>query len=406
MLKLPRPLRMLFSVLLACTLTWTAHAHPDAAHAMHMDMQAEPALGVGAAFDARGRLWLARVQGGHVLVSRSDDLGKTFGKPVVVNPVAEKIYASGENRPEIAVGPQGQIYVTWTAQPNPQWTGYIRFARSTDGGQHFSAPVMLNRDPAQVTRGFDSLIVAGNGDVVVAWIDAGERVKAKAAGTTYPGFALDYAWSSDAGQTFTAPREVAAHTCECCRTTIAPEPGGNAALLFRMDYPGDIRDHAFAVLPTDGEPVVPARATFSGWHVAACPDQGPGLAIEADGVRHAVWYEASHGPAIWYGQLDPGHPPRHKLKLGGPGAGHADVTVHARDVWVVWNQVSANGWQLMLRASHDGGDTFDAPRAIAESSDAVYSPQLLVRDGHAYAAWNTAKGFRLIVVDNAKEATQ
>jgi hypothetical protein len=121
-------------------------------------------------------------------------------------------------------------------------------------------------------------------------------------------------------------------------------------------------------------------------------------------VLHGVWYEASHGPAIWYGQLDPGQAPRHKLKIGGPGASHADVAVHDRNVWVAWTQVSATGYQLMLRASHDGGDTFDAPHAIAESADAVYSPQLLVYQGRAYVAWNTAKGFRLIAVHYTAEA--
>ena len=49
----------------------------------------------------------------------------------------------------------------------------------------------------------------------------------------------------------------------------------------------------------------------------------------------------------------------------------------------------------------DGGDTFDAPRTIAESSVAVYSPQLLVHDGHAFAAWNTANGFRLVAIHDA-----
>ena len=34
----------------------------------------------------------------------------------------------------------------------------------------------------------------------------------------------------------------------------------------------------------------------------------------------------------------------------------------------------------MLRASHDGGDTFGAPHAVADSTVAVYSPQLLVHD--------------------------
>jgi len=109
-----------------------------------------------------------------------------------------------------------------------------------------------------------------------------------------------------------------------------------------------------------------------------------------------VWYEASHGPAIWYGQLDPGHPPRHVLKLGGPGTSHADVAVDGRTVWVAWNQVNAKGYALMLRVSHDGGVHFGEARAIASSKVAVGSPQLLMRGAHAYVAWNTANGFRLV----------
>lgn len=363
---------------------------------MHRDMGVEPALGVGAAFDAQGRLWLASVRDGRVVVSHSDNFGKTFSHGVSVNPTPERIYAAGENRPKIALGPRGQVYVEWTAQPTPKWTGSIRFARSTDGGEHFSAPITLDRGPASVTRGFDSLAVAGNGDVVVAWIDAGVRDRAKAAGETYHGFALDYAWSGDGGKTFTAPQRVAAHTCECCRTAIAREPDGRLAMLFRMDYPGDIRDHAFAVLRTGEAAVDPRRATFSNWHIAACPDQGPGLAFGGDGVRHAVWYEASHGPAIWYGQLDPGHPPRHKLQVGGPGAAHADVAVQGRNVWIAWNQIDAKGYTLMLRTSHDAGQHFEAGQAVATTAAAVDSPQLLTHAGRAWIAWNTADGFRLI----------
>ncbi len=362
----------------------------------HMDMPQQAALGAGAAFDAHGRLWLATVRDGHVQVRHSDDLGKSFSQPVVVNPVAETIYAAGENRPKIAAGPDGTIYVQWTEQPAPGWTGYIRLARSTDGGEHFSAPVTVNHDGSKVTRGFDSLAIAGNGDVVSAWIDARDADKAKKAGKPYGGFAIYYAWSDDGGRHFTPGRKLMDHSCECCRTTLARTPDGAVAAFFRGVYGDNIRDHAFAVLHTDGQPDDPERATFSGWQVPACPDQGPGLAIGADGVRHAVWYEASNGPAVWYGQLDPGHPPRHRLKLGGPGASHADVAVHGETVWVVWNQVDAKGYELMLRTSHDDGAHFEAARTAATSTAAVASPQLLLHAGHAYAAWNTADGFRLV----------
>jgi hypothetical protein len=111
-----------------------------------------------------------------------------------------------------------------------------------------------------------------------------------------------------------------------------------------------------------------------------------------------VWYEASHGPAIWYGQLDPGQRPRQLLKLAGAGASHADVAAHDRTVLVVWNQVGADGYRLMLRSSNDDGAHFDAAREIATSAGAAGSPQLLQKDGHAFVAWNTADGFRLIRV--------
>jgi hypothetical protein len=372
------------------------------AQGMHMaGMGDEPELGASAAFDAHGRLWVVTVRDGHVLLQHSDDFGKTLGAPVEVNRVAEKIYDSGENRPKVALGPQGQIYVSWSEPLSKPYSGYVRFARSLDGGKHFSEPVTVNHDLAPITHRFDALAVAGNGDVVVAWIDGRNEVAAKAAGKSYPGKAIYYSWSSDGGKTFAPDHKLMDNSCECCRIALARGPDGTVATFFRGVYGDNIRDHAFALLRTGGTIDAPQRATFSGWQIAACPHQGPGLAIGASGVRHAVWYEASHGPAIWYGQLDPGHPPKHVLKIGGPGASHADVAVHGRDVWLAWNRVSAQGFQLMARTSHDGGEHFGAPRVIASSKIAVYSPQLLVHRGRAYVAWNTASGFRLVELAGA-----
>lgn len=368
------------------------------AHAMQMPgMTHESALGASAAFDSHGRLWLVTARDGHVLLQHSDDLGKTLSVPVKVNAVAEAIYDEGENRPKIAFGSTGQIYVTWSHPLSKPWTGYVRFARSLDGGRHFSEPVTVNHDRAQITHRFDALAVAGNGDIVVAWIDKRDLEKAHAAGKPYLGAAIYYSWSRDGGASFAPDRKLMDHSCECCRIALAREPDGNVAAFFRGVFGDNIRDHAFATLRTDAHlPVHAKRATWSGWQIAACPHQGPGLAIGVDGIRHAVWYEAAHGPAIWYGQLDPGHPPRHELRLGGPGASHADVAVQGRSVWVAWNQVSAEGYTLMLRVSQDGGLHFDAAHAIATSSAAVGSPQLLLRGDGAYVAWNTATGFRLI----------
>ncbi|KAA0070997.1 sialidase family protein [Rhodanobacter sp. T12-5] len=363
-----------------------------------MHMPKGPELGASAAFDSHGRLWLVDAADGHVRLRHSDDDGRTLSAPVEVNATAERIYAEGENRPKIAFGPHDEIYVSWS-QPRAQpWTGFVRFARSLDGGEHFSKPLTVHHDRAEITHRFDALAVDGHGRIVIAWIDKRDVIAATAHGKPYLGAAVYYSWSDNGGRSFVPERKLVDQSCECCRIALARTPGGDVAAFFRSVYGDNIRDHAYAVLHTDDQPGHATRATFSDWQIAGCPHHGPGLAIGSDGVRHAVWYEAKDKPTIHYGQLDPGQPPQHSLVMAGPGASHADVAVHDRTVWVVWNQVGADGYALMLRRSTDNGRQFDAAREIARSSGAVASPQLLQKQGRAFVAWNTASGFRLVEV--------
>lgn len=367
----------------------------------HMAMPQEPPLGASAAFDAHGRLWLVDTAGGHVRLRHSDDLGKTFSTPMPVNATPEPIYAEGENRPKLAFGTHSEIYVSWSQPRARPWTGFVRFARSLDGGAHFSTPVTVHHDRAEITHRFDALAVDGTGRVVLAWIDKRDQVAAEAAGKPYPGAAVYYTWSDDRGAHFEPERALAQHSCECCRIALARTPGGEVAAFFRAIYGDNIRDHAYAVLHTDGSASHAGRATYSGWHITGCPHHGPGLAIAADGTRHAVWYEASDKPTIWYGQLQPGRHAAHAQAIAGSGASHADIAVDGAAVWIAWNQVSAQGESLMLRRSDDAGLHFGAPRKLADTTVAVGSPQLLLHDGHAFVAWNTAAGFRLLSTGEA-----
>ncbi|RDI99160.1 exo-alpha-sialidase [Dyella solisilvae] len=371
-------------------------ALPATAHDAAMSKEGGAPLGASAAFDPQGHLWMVDAKDGHVWLRRSDDLGRHFAEPIAVNADAEPIYAEGENRPKLAFGPDGEVYVSWS-QPRAQpYTGFVRFARSLDGGAHFSAPLTVHHDAAEITHRFDALAVDGHGRVVVAWIDKRDLNAAKDAGQPYLGAAVYYSWSDDRGAHFAPERKLADQSCECCRIALAQTPDGNIAAFFRAIYDDNVRDHAYAVLGLGANPSSAERATFSNWQIAGCPHHGPGLAISHDGVRHAVWYEASQGPALWYGQLDPGHPAKRTLQFASAGASHADVAAQDRHVWLVWNQMDAKGYTLMLRESLDGGANFQPPRALAESVAAVGSPQLLMRQGKTYVAWNTTTGFRLL----------
>ncbi|WP_431207329.1 hypothetical protein [Burkholderia cepacia] len=104
-----------------CALLSTAGAHdthvvPKAAdsHAAHMSMPAAPVqqkqqLATGAAFDTHHRLWVAWVEGAHVVVAHSDDSGRTLSAPVTVNAMPEPICTSAEDRPKIATSPDVQL---------------------------------------------------------------------------------------------------------------------------------------------------------------------------------------------------------------------------------------------------------------------------------------------------------
>ncbi len=387
-------MRHLLAILL-CLLSPLALAH-DMDH-----MAKTPELGASAAFDGHGRLWVVDAVDGHVRLRHSDDDGRSLSAPRPVNAQAERIYAEGENRPKLAFGPHDEIYVSWSQPRAKPWTGFVRFARSLDGGAHFSAPITVHHDRAEITHRFDALAVDGKGRIVIAWIDKRDLLAAEAAKKPYLGAAVYYSWSDDGGVTFVPERKLIDQSCECCRIALATTPQGDVAAFFRSIYGDNIRDHAYAVLTTQGQTATATRATFSDWHIAGCPHHGPGLAIGADGTRHAVWYEAKTQPTIWYGQLDPGHAPHHRLAIATAGASHADVAVHGHDVWVVWNQVSAAGYSLVLRHSTDNGAHFGPARDIAHSPVAVGSPQLLQKNGHVFVAWNTADGFRLIAAEAA-----
>lgn len=378
--------RLLFAALLCAA---------GAATADHTAMNhgaPKPKLSASGAFDGQGRLWLAAVDGEHVVVRRSDDEGRTFGTPRIVNAAPESIESGNEAGPKIALGMRGEIYLSWTHPLTKPYTGLVRFSRSLDGGKTFDAPVTVHRDTNEITHAFDALGVDGDGRVFVAWIDKRDREAAKAAGQDYAASAVWYAWSSDRGATFAPERKLADHTCECCRLSMAATPGGGVALLWRQVFDGGLRDHAWTELTAGDKPPTIRRASYENWKLDGCPHHGPSLAFARDGAAHAVWFSAAKGNKVFYGQLQKASAPKALREIAGNGASHADLGVDGRRVWVTWMQVDDEGQSVKLVVSNDGGKTFGKARTIAATETAISEPHVLVHDGKAYALWRSADG--------------
>jgi hypothetical protein len=379
-------------ILLLCLAptAWAQHEHGHG--------QTSLPLAVSAVFDAEGRLWRAEVRAGQVWLVRSTDQGRSFTAPVAVNAQPESIAADGENRPKLVVAGQ-RVYVSWTQSLDQPYTGNVRFARSLDGGQTFSAPVTVNDDHARISHRFDALIVDGHGRIHLMWLDKRDAAAAQARGDRYAGAALYHAVSDDGGASFGANRRLAANSCECCRIVSALDRDGVPLVFWRHIYGRNVRDHALLKLDGTSEPV---RVSFDQWAVDACPHHGPTLSVGADGMRHLAWF--NNGPerhGLFYARMQPDGRLLPPVSFGNyeAQAGHASVFALGERVVLAWKEFDGERAVVRVMVSPDGGRTWGTPRRAADTAGASDHP-LLVSDGAAvYLSWNTADdGFRLLPI--------
>jgi hypothetical protein len=345
---------------------------------------AAAALGISGAFDQQGRLWVAQTDDHGIVLQSSADQGRSWTPPRQVLPKPETVEANGEARPKIAFGPQGQLYISYTQSLGKRHTGNIRFVRSLDGGQTFSAPLTVQSDRAPIGHRFDDIQVDPQGRIFVTWLDQRDKEAALAAHRPYRGIAIYYAVSSDGGASFGADAKLADHTCECCRIATAVAPDGQVAAMWRHIFEPNIRDHALAWLPPNGHPAPPKRATEDGWKIDACPHHGPSLAFDDKGRRHQTWFSAAGDEGgVFYaanGQL---------MRLGGPQAEHAEVAAAGQRVAVAWKEFDGTATAIHAQLSTDGGANW-SQHTLATTQGASDHPHLLRRGGELWLLWRTA----------------
>jgi hypothetical protein len=359
---------------------------------------ARPALSVGASFDQRGWLWLAKVESGYLFISRSEDKGKTFSPAVKVNSVPENIAADGENRPKIVVSGEDRVYVAYTSSLEKPFSGHIRFSRSIDGGTTFSEPITVNDNREVISHRFEAMAVDSRGQITLAWLDKRDQSAAQRQGQAYAGAAVYYAVSTDGGASFGANRKLADNSCECCRVAMAMDRSDVPVVFWRHIYGKNVRDHALARLDGKSSPV---RVSHDQWEVDACPHHGPAISIADDGAYHLAWFD--NGPQLhglfYASSTDQGKIFSAPQAFGNfeAQAGHPHVLSFGKAVHIVWKEFDGQNSVVRGMFSSDGGKSWSLPRQIAATAGASDHPLLIADGAQHYLSWNTAKeGFRLI----------
>jgi hypothetical protein len=348
--------------------------HPRAGHEVHVS----PAAVAVAADGAPVVAWIAQeAQSNVVYVARPGD----GGARVRVNPPSTSVDSLHQS-PGIASGPHNELYVTWSAaKPVPAgglFASDLYLSRSLDSGRTWDSNVRVNEDRA-ISHSFESLAVAPDGTVLVAWIDsrANDRAATYLARVAERGTRVAETQRLEAGE-----------TCVCCRVDLNSGPGETVAVMWRKVFPDNIRDMVLAVSRDGGRRfTAPALVHADQWKITACPHRGGAVATDARGRFYAVWYTegTTEQPDLLFATSTDGRTfaaPRRLHTAPGPIPDHGRLAVDAsgRGV-IVWEEATAVRRRVVMRTTLDGGRTLTPVRALSSAVKAFGPDVVATRDG-------------------------
>jgi hypothetical protein len=368
-----------------------------------------------------------------VYLATSRDGGAAFDSPVRVNDDGSVASLSGEQPPRVALLPgSGQapsIVVLWTARG--QDGTRLFSARSDDGGRTFSTPAVVTGTGAPGNRGWESMAALPGGGVGAIWLDHRELAGAgQGAGGTHmghdhgapPAEQVDSVERAQLSKLYFArldsevnPREITGGVCYCCKTALVAGADGSLYAAWRHVYPGNIRDIAFSVSRDGGETFAPpVRVSEDRWELDGCPENGPALAVDANGRIHVAWPtlvaadDAGSGAtlALFYATSADGRTftPRQRIPTEGVPR-HAQVRVApGGDVVVSWDEQAGTTRRVALArgaAGPDGSIRFTRG-ALDDADGGVYPAVASTRDGLVIAWTSGSTGESRIRVERVR----
>jgi hypothetical protein len=216
--------------------------------------------------------------GNSVYFARSENSGSTFSKPVKVGDGG--YLALGNHRgPRVAMAGTTLVITAITGASRGKDGDLISW-RSTDAGATWSPGVRVSGVPGAAREGLHGMAASSDGSVWVVWLD----LRAGA-------MRLYGALSKDAGRTWAEAREIYnspdGHICECCHPTAFIGPKGELYAMWR-NWLGGSRDMYYGI-SSDGKAWDVKKLGQGTWPLNACPMDGGGLALDAQGRVQSAW---------------------------------------------------------------------------------------------------------------------
>ena len=304
------------------------------------------------------RLALAYGAGDSVFFAASKDAGKSWSTPVVVSSRG-KLSLGMRRGPRIATAPGAIVISAVVGEKGRGADGDLIAWRSVDGGKSWSAGKAINDVSSAAREGLHTMAADGKGIVFAAWLDLRGKGTRLYGSTSNDGGAT---WSPNA-LVYESP---SGSVCECCHPTAAVDAHGRIFVMFRNSIDGN-RDMYLVRSDDGGRTFGPsAKLGVGTWKLNACPMDGGGLQVGADGKPLTIWRRE--------GEVFLSAGPNLEQRIG--AGRHPILATTPRGPALAWTE----GKQLKVVAPGQKD-------ALTFESDAAYPSMVTLSSGAVVLAW-------------------
>ncbi len=242
-------------------------------------------------------------------------------------------FATDADTPSVVRLSNGTLAANWMQSTNEELeASNLRLTYSKDDGKTWARSFLPHHDGTTTQHGFATLFDVPGQGLGLVWLDGRQTVKDRENGP----MSIRYAeYDSEWHQRADVP--IDAKVCDCCTTTVALTTDGLVA-AFRNRTDDEIRD--IYVSRLEGDKWTEGKAVHDdGWHITACPINGPVL------------------------------------------------SAHGKDVAIAWFTTHDNQGQSYAALSTDSGRTWTDPIRLDDASSLGRVDVEMLDDGSAVATW-------------------
>lgn len=286
--------------------------------------------------------------------------------------------------------PNGTLLAVWAEElpSKEKWPGnYLYAAVSRDQGKNWSKPVVIHSDRSNSEHSFASVAVRDENHADIVWLDARDYMAKHK-------YRLMSAVISGEGS-IENEETIDDDVCTCCPTALARSPRGLIA-AYRDHTSQEVRD-IYVVRNDSGRWQTSRPIHEDGWHINACPVNGPALASR-DNELAAAWYtgaEEQEAVRIAFSN-DAGVTFEPPVTLDSSGKGQKPIGrpaltfLSSNEVLVSWIRYAQDHAELVAALTHRNGPPSPPFLITSGSAQGLGYPRMQALGAGVLISWGGA----------------